>query len=108
MANANVVEPPKAGLEVDEVIWFVVPLMPRVELTRPALGKPVAFVRVSAEGVPRFGVVSVGELENTTLPVPVAPPAVTPPIEMFVPKVCNPLQVCAALRLASVRPAVPS
>src|SRR5277367_1655006 len=31
--------------------------------------------------------VVVGEAENITFPVPVAPPAVTPPMEMLVPKV---------------------
>ncbi len=34
-------------------------------------GKPVAFVKVMAEGVPRLGVVSVGLVDITTLPVPV-------------------------------------
>lgn len=42
-------------------------------------------------GVP----VNSGEMENTTLPVPVAPVADTPPIDMLVPKVCFAVQVCA-------------
>lgn len=37
-----------------------------------APGKPVAFVRTRAEGVPSAGVTSVGEMERTTFPVPVA------------------------------------
>jgi hypothetical protein len=36
------------------------------------IGSPVAFVNVAAEGVPRFGVVSVGDVALTTFPVPVA------------------------------------
>jgi hypothetical protein len=32
---------------------------------------PVIFVPISTEGVPRFGVISVGLVANTTLPVPV-------------------------------------
>jgi hypothetical protein len=34
-------------------------------------GSPVAFVSVTADGVPRLGVVSVGDVANTLLPVPV-------------------------------------
>lgn len=34
-------------------------------------GNPVAFVRTSADGVPSAGVTSVGEVANTTLPLPV-------------------------------------
>jgi hypothetical protein len=34
-------------------------------------GSPVAFVSVTVEGVPRLGVVSVGDVALTTLPVPV-------------------------------------
>src|SRR6185437_9047107 len=46
---------------------------------------------------PILGVVRVGPVPKTTLPVPVAPAAVTPPIEILVPKVCSPLQACAML-----------
>lgn len=35
-------------------------------------GRPVALVRVAAEGVPKFGVVNVGELEKTKEPEPVS------------------------------------
>jgi hypothetical protein len=42
----------------------------------------VATAGVGASGVP----VRVGDAEKTLFPVPVAPVAVTPPIEMFVPK----------------------
>ena len=35
------------------------------------IGRPVALVRVTALGVPRFGVTSVGEVARTTSPVPV-------------------------------------
>ena len=36
------------------------------------IGKPVALVNVTADGVPKLGVTKTGELENTTLPVPVS------------------------------------
>jgi len=36
------------------------------------IGKPVPFVSVTADGVPRFGVVSVGEVPKTNAPVPVS------------------------------------
>lgn len=49
-----------------------------VALTTPLNGSPVALVRVAAEGVPRFGVVSVGEVAKTRSAVPVAPVLVTP------------------------------
>src|ERR1700733_1980843 len=43
------------------------PVMPVVS------GNPVAFVSVTADGVPRFGVVSTGDVENTSEPaVPVS------------------------------------
>lgn len=42
-------------------------------------GSPVALVSVIAEGVPRFGVVSVGEVASTRLPVPVAVVVPDPP-----------------------------
>ena len=33
--------------------------------SKPPVGSPVAFVSVRADGVPRLGVVKVGEFENT-------------------------------------------
>jgi len=44
------------------------------------IGKPVAFVSVAAEGVPRFGVVSVGDVERTTFPLPVDVVTPVPPL----------------------------
>jgi len=41
------------------------PLMPVV------IGSPVAFVRVAADGVPRFGVTKTGDVAKTALPEPV-------------------------------------
>ena len=38
---------------------------------KPLTGKPVAFVNVAADGVPRFGVVNTGDVAKTTLPEPV-------------------------------------
>jgi hypothetical protein len=57
-------------------------------------GKPVAFVSVTLVGVPKTGVVSVGLVDKTTLPVPVlvvtpVPPLATPnvPARVIVPDV---------------------
>ena len=44
--------------------------VPRPE-TPVEIGRPVAFVSVPEVGVPRMGVTSVGDVANTTLPVPV-------------------------------------
>jgi hypothetical protein len=60
--------------------------------TKPALGKPVAFVSVTDVGVPRMGVTNVGLVDKTLLPEPVevvtpVPPAVT----ANVPKESTPL-----------------
>lgn len=41
-------------------------------LTPVEIGNPVALVRVAADGVPRSGVTSVGEVANTAAPVPVS------------------------------------
>ena len=37
-----------------------------------AIGKPVAFVKLIAEGVPKLGVTKVGEVAKTKAPVPVS------------------------------------
>jgi hypothetical protein len=39
--------------------------------TPVAIGRPVAFVKVTLVGVPRTGVTKVGEVDNTLLPEPV-------------------------------------
>jgi hypothetical protein len=36
------------------------------------IGSPVALVRITAEGVPRFGVTKVGEVAKTSTPEPVS------------------------------------
>jgi hypothetical protein len=51
-------------------------------------GRPVPFVKVTDEGVPKLGVTKVGLLERTKLPVPVdvvvpVPPYATPIVEPF-------------------------
>ena len=51
--------------------------LPRPEM--PEIGSPVALVNVTAEGVPRFGVVNVGEVDNTTEPEPVLVVTPVPP-----------------------------
>jgi hypothetical protein len=73
-------------------------------------GSPVPFVRVTAEGVSRFGVISDGDVCNTTLPDPVAvvapvPPCVTPIVVPFhVPELIVPSAVTlpAASRLTDL------
>ena len=46
------------------------------------IGRPVAFVSVTDDGVPSAGVISVGDVANTMLPEPVVvlPSAVTVPL----------------------------
>jgi hypothetical protein len=44
-----------------------------------ARGRPVALVKVAAEGVPKLGVTKEGELDNTTLPLPVEVVTPVPP-----------------------------
>jgi hypothetical protein len=49
-------------------------------LTPVEIGRPVAFVKTAELGVPRVGVTSVGEFDNTTLPVPVDEVTPVPPL----------------------------
>jgi hypothetical protein len=49
-------------------------------LTPVEIGNPVAFVNTAALGVPRAGVTSVGEFDNTTLVVPVLVVTPVPPL----------------------------
>lgn len=46
--------------------------IPVPKLDKPATGNPVALVRVSAEGIPRLGVVKTGFVAKTARPVPVS------------------------------------
>jgi hypothetical protein len=63
-----------------DVVTPVPPLATgRVPVTPVVKGRPVAFVRVAAEGVPMFGVVRTGEEDKTTLPVPVDVVTPVPP-----------------------------
>ena len=62
------------------VVWPVPPLATgKVPVTPVVSGSPVALVSVAAEGVPRFGVVNAGEVDKTTLPVPVLVVTPVPP-----------------------------
>jgi hypothetical protein len=64
----------------DNVVTPVPPLATgRVPVTPVDRGKPVAFVRVAALGVPRSGVTSAGLVAKTRAPVPVVVEAETPP-----------------------------
>ena len=60
-----------AKFAVDGVARNVATPVPN-PLTPVAMGRPVALVSVAADGVPRFGVTSVGELAKTKEPVPVS------------------------------------
>jgi hypothetical protein len=51
----------------------------RIPVTPVVNGSPVAFVKVPDAGVPRAGVTSVGELDNTTFPEPVEVVTPVPP-----------------------------
>ena len=55
------------------------------------VGVPVAFVRTIAEGVPRAGVTSVGEVLRTTPPVPVGTAARA--VAMPVPSPTTPVEI---------------
>lgn len=60
-----------AKFAVDGVARNVATPVPRPEIPVET-GSPVALVSVAADGVPRFGVTSVGELAKTKEPVPVS------------------------------------
>ena len=60
-----------AKLAVDGVARNVATPVPN-PLTPVAMGRPVALVSVAADGVPRFGVTSVGDVAKTNEPVPVS------------------------------------
>lgn len=60
-----------AKLELEGVAKNVATLDPK-PLTPVEIGSPVAFVKVPDVGVPKMGVTSVGDVENTTTPVPVS------------------------------------
>ena len=62
-----------------------------IPVTPDVNGKPVALVNTTAEGVPKFGVASVGEVARTTFPEPVVgissitpAPVLTLPNTLFV------------------------
>jgi hypothetical protein len=52
----------------------------KIPVTPVVKGRPVAFVSVADCGVPRIGVTSVGELDNTTLVLPVEVVTPVPPL----------------------------
>ena len=72
VANCAVVnEPNDAALPTD----VMAPVKLALVVTEPAVNPeavPVMLVPMSADGVPRFGVVRTGEVENTATPVPVS------------------------------------
>jgi hypothetical protein len=80
--------PVRAGLAertLDPVpVDAVTPVPPlatgRVPVTPVVRGRLVPLVRITAEGVPRFGVVRTGDPDKTTLPVPVDVVTPVPPL----------------------------
>ena len=111
LANTKAPEPvssdtAEARLADDGVPRNVATPVPRPE-TPVEIGKPVRLVATPEAGVPKAGVTSVGEFDNTTLPVPVdevtpVPPfatakvpvmsaveSVTASQETFVPSLCR-------------------
>ena len=63
--------PPKV-IVFPELSTPVPPLAPgKIPVTAVAIGKPVAFDKSIAEGVPKSGVTKVGEVALTTFPEPV-------------------------------------
>lgn len=68
----------------------------RVPVTPVASGRPVAFVSVALDGVPKAGVTNVGLFDKTTLPVPVDVVTPVPPFATGVMFAANNLTVPAA------------
>jgi len=69
----------EAKLALEGVAKRVATPVPK-PLTPVEIGRPVAFVSTAELGVPRAGVTSVGEFDNTTLPVPVELVTPVPPL----------------------------
>ena len=69
-----------AKLAEEGVAKNVATPVPKPE-TPVEMGRPVAFVNVAEDGVPKIGVTSVGEVDNTTLPVPVEVVTPVPPFK---------------------------
>jgi len=83
VANTNAPDPvssviAEAKLALDGVAKRVAIPVPK-PLTPVEIGRPVAFVKTAALGVPRAGVTSVGEFDNTTFVVPVEVVTPVPP-----------------------------
>ena len=84
VANTNEPEPvssviAEAKLALEGVAKRVATPAPK-PLTPVEIGRPVAFVKTAALGVPRAGVTSVGEFDNTTATVPVDEVTPVPPL----------------------------
>jgi len=74
--------PKKVATPVPKDVIPVPPLATgKVPVTPVVRGRPVAFVKTAALGVPNAGVTSVGEFDNTTLVVPVLVVTPVPPFK---------------------------
>jgi hypothetical protein len=71
-------------------------------LTPVEIGNPVAFVKVPEAGVPNAGVTSVGEFDNTTLPVPVELVTPVPPLATAKVPVMSPVLIMNTSQVALV------
>jgi hypothetical protein len=64
---------PRLVRAADAVVAAVPPrAIGRVPVVPPSIGRPVAFVKVALEGVPKAGVTSVGDVAKTSAPLPVS------------------------------------
>lgn len=71
-------------------------------LTPVEIGNPVRLVAVPEAGVPNAGVTSVGEFDNTTLPVPVEVVTPVPPLATPKVPVMSPVLILIASQVALV------
>jgi serine protease inhibitor len=74
VANTTAPEPVEVVAPVPPLATDNVPVVPAT------IGRPVAFVSVPEEGVPKAGVTKVGLVANTTAPEPVEVVAPVPPL----------------------------
>jgi hypothetical protein len=80
VCGAEVPLPSRTLLDVSDVAPVPPLATDKVPVVPATIGRPLAFVRVAAEGVPRLGVVSVGLVLKTTEPVPVDEVTPVPPL----------------------------
>ena len=80
VVSTGLVDSTTLPVPVDAVTPVPPLLTGSVPVTPVVSGSPVALVKVTADGVPRLGVVSTGLVDSTTLPVPVDTVTPVPPL----------------------------